>query len=655
MKSTMKRAKFYGVLRAESKLLEDLRQRNISERYLRDEKIQELLQKGQEKIDAIYQGVLEQTIIRVKELEANKSKKETPESSVINSELRKNVKEKILQGESFEDLVKDKSLEITEEQMKRLEEEFSVIFLLVQCMPKREIAKRMLQREERETDEAYEARIEKAIKVYQTTESVNNIVEIRHQKVQKIAERLSKGESMADIVADKELNVCREAVEEMEAVLAKKMTMAQGNQLQGKKEEAKKKSAETEVPHSKAQEKATIVPKENPNESYKMHLMKEKYKSKYIGKDEKRSSTETEKDRISQDSKVIDNTISKIEDNLQMLQQAISQGKNSNYLIQQIGKNLTQIAALSFSIEQAQRLKALFYSDFLEENVDKKILLGRATLKMREYANSKLLRAIQSYANTIGDIDVLKSLLKEVPENKQKGLVGSETARATILQRIAKIENEKRMAKKHNTIPMALQEVLQDISSGKQQAEKTEAIIQKLVEERSEERTGKFRLTEEQHRKQIMIQIRNALREQAERYPIKDADKAIESLEEVSAGETGVNLNAVVDNLIGNRKFEDAKGFCTNYSNRTENKDLKRNMMDLKRKVMIAEIGDLVKVALNSTMTQEEENTFWKTLKDGIKKGNLPLSSIVIGKTQDNTRTITLADIWPEKQNSIQL
>ena len=47
--------------------------------------------------------------------------------------------------------------------------------------------------------------------------------------------------------------------------------------------------------------------------------------------------------------------------------------------------------------------------------------------------------------------------------------------------------------------------------------------------------------------------------------------------------------------------------------------------------------------------TEREERTYFELIEKGIKMGNIKLSAISLGKSQDGLRNITLADIWVDE------
>jgi len=55
------------------------------------------------------------------------------------------------------------------------------------------------------------------------------------------------------------------------------------------------------------------------------------------------------------------------------------------------------------------------------------------------------------------------------------------------------------------------------------------------------------------------MQIRRVLRERSEQFDIKNPEKTIILLQQLSDGDTGINISAVVENLINRKEYKKAK------------------------------------------------------------------------------------------------
>ena len=67
----------------------------------------------------------------------------------------------------------------------------------------------------------------------------------------------------------------------------------------------------------------------------------------------------------------------------------------------------------------------------------------------------------------------------------------------------------------------------------------------------------------------------------------------------------------------------------------------------LNNKIKYARIGEIILKILDSNVDSE---VLYNTVKERIKKNNLDLTLVKLGKTKDGLRTITLKDIWPQEK-----
>ena len=52
--------------------------------------------------------------------------------------------------------------------------------------------------------------------------------------------------------------------------------------------------------------------------------------------------------------------------------------------------------------------------------------------------------------------------------------------------------------------------------------------------------------------------------------------------------------------------------------------------------------------------TPEEESKFIELIENGIRQKNIKLESVLLGKSQDGLKNITLADIWTDEKEKIR-
>lgn len=671
------------------RLEEELKNRGIAREDLTDEEVERIIQKGKEEIEGIFNQMVEDVQQRVGTLRS--LRKDT--STKISRELRKVVKERIIQGTSFEDLAKDKDLKITEAQMERFKKEYAVIFLLVQGMPKIDIARKVLTREEGEDEQTYNSRLEQAVKTYRVAESINQITEIRKRKQEEIRLRLRRGETLEEIVGDKKLNVCEEFVRQIirkteksrkkEHVVDSKIKRAEEKRKSQEGAEAKREAEEKRMAEARkkaeAEEKRITEARRKAEEAVKIEaearrkaeekaqmekidqerrlnlqkrsplsIVRKEYEAKYEGRTHKDTSQ-----KAKQNIEEVDNYIDRIELMLKKIEEMYSNGKDVRQYLYQIRDRLKMGNNYSFTLEQALRLRNLLDYNFFNDIASKDDFYRSTINSMRYKADKKLEISARAELSEINDIGLLERLRDSFPKDDSKLLGRSEGIRTSIEKRISSLQREETAKKDDMQISKEMQFILRGISTGKLDVSMAKKLIEELATRKCNKATGRFALTQQDQERRIVTMIRQILINQFDRYPIKDMAYAMACLENLSNGETTINLNAVIENSLGGKRYEEAKRFCDGYIKGIEDINIRKTIYTLKRKITTHEIGNLVYTALASEFTEEQERGIWSTLKNKIRQGNLALSSIIIGRSKDGKRTITMQDIWPEKELSL--
>lgn len=143
--------------------------------------------------------------------------------------------------------------------------------------------------------------------------------------------------------------------------------------------------------------------------------------------------------------------------------------------------------------------------------------------------------------------------------------------------------------------------------------------------------------------------------QKAEQYHIEDPETSIMQIQELCEGELDQAIRTVVKNLTNTKKFEKAKEVCSKFSNKDKKNNISMNMKILRNEIRNEEISDIVLKAINMKGTIEEEREYFELIEKGLKMGNVKLSAICLGKSQDGLKTITLADIWTDEDKKEKL
>ena len=141
--------------------------------------------------------------------------------------------------------------------------------------------------------------------------------------------------------------------------------------------------------------------------------------------------------------------------------------------------------------------------------------------------------------------------------------------------------------------------------------------------------------------------------EQPEKYHIENPKVTIKQMQELCGGDLEQSIRTVVNNLIRSKDFERAKEVCDRFSIKDNDNQIPKYIRTLKNGIRNAEIGDIVLKGLNMRGAEEEDRAYFELIEKGLKMGNVKLSSVPLGKSQDGLKNIYLSDIW-ENQEKIR-
>ena len=322
--------------------------------------------------------------------------------------------------------------------------------------------------------------------------------------------------------------------------------------------------------------------------------------------------------------------------------------KEGNILLKQLKK----IENDPLTIEQAEKLLSLLQSKELKflklsnsDNID--IYINKRKRKLVR----KLAEAVDVTQSETEDIEELKRLKKELTANSQIDHIYVGVVKSRIENKISRLTQQKAINRIKNQIPKEIENIIIDIAKGRLDISKANEIIEKEAQKRVNSKPQtKFTLTEEQEKRQILIQIKTVLREHPEKYYIENPEKTIMQVQELCGGELEQAISVVVKNLINIKDFNKAKGVCDNFYKKSKENSFLIYIRRLKKQIRNGEIGELVLKLINMNGSEEEEIANYKMIEKGLEMGNVKLDTVVLGKSKDGLRTITLADVWADGQ-----
>lgn len=394
-----------------------------------------------------------------------------------------------------------------------------------------------------------------------------------------------------------------------------------------------------------------IIDSENKQAHSKMQQMRERYKKLYFTSNEIKVKQPKELPR--QKVEQINSVIAEIEEIAESIKELPKKERRKE--VNAILTKLKQIEEYQLTIEQAEKLHYILQSEELKK------LNSSITDKIDFYMNrsrktiiKKLAEAIdiaQSQTNELEELKILERKLTMKMQQNNQIVVGAVKTR--IGNKISKITQQKARDRIRNDIPEDIDSIIREIANGTLDIRMANEIINKEVRKRVENKPKtRFSLTEEQEKRQILIQIRTVLMEKSEQYHIENPEKTVMQIQKLCGGELEQAIRTVVKNLTSIKDFERAKEVCNKFSTQDNESSFSAYIRTLRKQIRNDEISDIVLKGINMSGTEREERRYLELIEKGLKMGNVKLGAISLGRSQDGLRTITLADIWTdEKQN----
>jgi len=163
---------------------------------------------------------------------ANKRKSESPYKKKISRDAKTEFKARIIKGESQEEIRQGLEAKLSPTQINELIKEYEILGMLVQAMPYDEVAKRVIKRIDGEAEADFEKRYSRQ-KTYCSQivmrEQIGDLIKDKKSEIERL---LRQGISQEEILQNRELNVCREAVSYIQAKIEREQEKEDKEQQQ---------------------------------------------------------------------------------------------------------------------------------------------------------------------------------------------------------------------------------------------------------------------------------------------------------------------------------------------------------------------------------------------------------------------------------------
>ena len=389
----------------------------------------------------------------------------------------------------------------------------------------------------------------------------------------------------------------------------------------------------------------------NKQTGSKMQQIRERYKKLYFTSNEieVKQPKELPREKVEQ----INLIVAEIEEVARYIKQ--SPKSEIRKEVKAILTKVKQIEDEQLTVEQAEKLYFITHAEELKKlNSNKTEKNDFYMNKSRKIIVKKLVEAIDVAQSQSDKLEELKMLKKKITMEMQKNnpiVVGAVKSR--IENKISKITQQKAIDRVRNDISEDIGALVRDLANGTLDIQIANEIIDKEAKRRIVNKPkNRFSITEEQEKRQILIQIKTVLMEKAEQYHIENPEKTIMQIQKLCDGELEQVIRTVIKNLTNTKDFERAKEVCDKFSSKDKEKSFLMYIRKLRKQIRNDEISDFVLKAINMNATEKEEMAYFELIENGLKMGNVNLSAVSLGKSQDGLRNITLNDIWlDEAQN----
>lgn len=210
--------------------------------------------------------------------------------------------------------------------------------------------------------------------------------------------------------------------------------------------------------------------------------------------------------------------------------------------------------------------------------------------KKRGHLN-QLLKCIEEEVDRTNDIEGLEKLIRnlekigDISEDMYAGRVYRK-----IFDKIQRIKIEQYKKEIKNNISESIKLIIKGIESGNIDIQQARETINQEAKKRVESKPkNRFSLNEEQERKQILFQIKNAIEENVTESPIQNFKKTINIIQELCEESLGISIRIVVGKLIKEKKFNVATGICGDYLKESTDSKLTKQINWIQQNIKIAE------------------------------------------------------------------
>lgn len=258
--------------------------------------------------------------------------------------------------------------------------------------------------------------------------------------------------------------------------------------------------------------------------------------------------------------------------------------------------------------------------------------------KIRRLANE--VDMLQAQTESIEELKFLSTFITKEMKNIDPIFAGSVSRK--IDNKIQAIEQEVAYQKYRDVTAKDAIKLAKNIADGTLNLEKLNTSDQSDI--------NKNDINQSKEQLKMLKQVKALLEEKATEYPIQNSEDAIKKIQTVFKATIEQAMPIVVQNLIQNKKFDEAKHICEEAEKFLKEGNISIITRILKVQIRNAQISDMVLKGINMQGTPEEIVKYFDLIEKGIKQANISMEKISLGKSEDGRRKIALSDVWISRE-----
>lgn len=402
-----------------------------------------------------------------------------------------------------------------------------------------------------------------------------------------------------------------------------------------------------------------IIKKQNesPKRKSKLQILRETYQSIYYDENNisRKDVIPLSKEKIEE----INHFLDEIEHQIKNVQQRLYTKQNE---MMTLIKKLCFLDDLSLPLDIAERVYKLFPEKKKIYRIQD-ISYRQKLIERRNKYKTKYFASIEEYILEEDNIEVLNDLLEKIKKlfpDSQYTQGEASVIQNKITKRMSYLKTNQNQLNQLQDVSNEVRKIAELIVGDEYDEEKIKEIILQESQVYLEKRNKYIKdslasdsikslqlLTLERAKKQIYYQIGNLIKSGSNN--IVNIEDSYQRLVNINDN-WSVSLNIVIENLLVNKRFEEANNFVEMLFKRIKNPDYIKIRKQMKLKIRNSEISYFIMRGINAEEDSiDDEDKYYQLIEKGIEQSNISPISIVLGKTVDGLRNITWYDIM-EKQ-----